>query len=1089
MLQLLADRFICDRGRWFDLATARPVNVRLNRASTRQDHFEWSDRCAALSRLRHPLLNPLLDYGHAASQATFEAYAVRPPLRAGTVAGSHAATHAVRFLRAHAIAVTRELATVLVRPLLPGGRSGRPIGIVLQHRKVLDVLTDVLNGSGQGPITIAVTGPPHSGIRTLRLAFARAARLAGYVPVGVESVHRWRELPELTAGRHVCVISDDESKVDAAARACWLARLGLESTRRHLHLSFVRCANGAAEALRLDPLGVSAMRSMIYTDPDFGPSGHEIVAAVRVADGWPGRLLSALRAEPHDGPTEQAVCTVHESPAPYVVTPSTGAAATLRAKPMRLASALARAERRAVSLAAVGRHAAAIRLLERAVRLFEARGVRDGAGRCAMDLAWIHRSRGHNDDARAQVHRARLVTANPSIHVAAATAAGVLWTDEGQFVEGEAALRSAAAAAATLQEPDLVGHAAIGLARALFWQDRHGEALAVLEGLNTEQAPEISCAALAFAARIHAAAGDVAAALGAASQALQRSAVLRDPRLDACARRAMAVGLMLASDSAGAIVHIRAGLRAAALAHRPLTALRLRALLLSALRRMDSNQDEVRRLHDALQTAVARRSLPEVVRLQIASACEVRRQTPNVYWPSRRQDAAEIVTELVDVSQRAPDDGAALVAVLDLLVSRLQAASAIVVAGPDSSRVLATSGRPWRERSASARTALESGLSSPVNRAVPPPEAGEPVKYAGSTIAAIACRWLPGTSIDPGAAATYLNAAALAVSTYAHALLDVPGTPCPTVWGDLLGGSPAAAALREAVQRAARTPFPVLIEGESGSGKELAARAIHRLSARSHRRFCAINCAAISDELVEAELFGHTRGAFTGASAERAGLFEEADGGSLFLDEIGELSTRAQAKLLRVLQDGEVRRVGENFPRRVDVRLIAATNRRLEQEVAAGRFRADLRFRLDVIRISVPPLRDRVADIPLLAAHFWHDAAARVGSRATLGPETLAALSRYDWPGNVRELQNAIAWIAVHAPRRGRIGTSLLPSQLAAAAPLSTGSFEAAREDFERRFVRAALAQAGGHRTRTAEALGVSRQGLAKILRRLGLET
>jgi hypothetical protein len=205
MLQLLADRFICDRGRWFDLATARPVNVRLNRASTRQDHFEWSDRCAALSRLRHPLLNPLLDYGHAASQATFEAYAVRPPLRAGTVAGSHAATHAVRFLRAHAIAVTRELATVLVRPLLPGGRSGRPIGIVLQHRKVLDVLTDVLNGSGQGPITIAVTGPPHSGIRTLRLAFARAARLAGYVPVGVESVHRWRELPELTAGRHVCV--------------------------------------------------------------------------------------------------------------------------------------------------------------------------------------------------------------------------------------------------------------------------------------------------------------------------------------------------------------------------------------------------------------------------------------------------------------------------------------------------------------------------------------------------------------------------------------------------------------------------------------------------------------------------------------------------------------------------------------------------------------------------------------------------------------------------------------------------------------------------------------------------------------------
>ena len=219
-----------------------------------------------------------------------------------------------------------------------------------------------------------------------------------------------------------------------------------------------------------------------------------------------------------------------------------------------------------------------------------------------------------------------------------------------------------------------------------------------------------------------------------------------------------------------------------------------------------------------------------------------------------------------------------------------------------------------------------------------------------------------------------------------------------------------------------------------------------------------------------------------------AGLFEESDGGTLFLDEVGELSARAQAKLLRVLQDGEVRRVGENFPRRVDVRVIAATNRRLEQEVTDGRFRADLRFRLDVLRIDVPALRDRIADIPLLAAHFWRDASARVGSRASLGPDALAALSRYDWPGNVRELQNAIAWLAVHAPRRGRIGAGLLPSRLASSMPLSTGTFEAAREDFERRFVRAALAQTGGRRARAAEVLGLSRQGLAKMLRRLKIE-
>jgi DNA-binding NtrC family response regulator len=301
-----------------------------------------------------------------------------------------------------------------------------------------------------------------------------------------------------------------------------------------------------------------------------------------------------------------------------------------------------------------------------------------------------------------------------------------------------------------------------------------------------------------------------------------------------------------------------------------------------------------------------------------------------------------------------------------------------------------------------------------------------------------------------------------------------------------LGESAVATSLREAIQRASRAPFPVLIEGESGSGKELVARAIHKLSCRHTRRFCAINCAALTDELVEAELFGHTRGAFTGATTERAGLFEEADGGTLFLDEIGELSARAQAKLLRVLQEGEVRRVGENHPRRVDVRVVAATNRRLEQEASHGRFRTDLRFRLDVLRIVVPPLRERVGDIPVLAQHFWRRASSRVGSSATLGPDALAALSRYDWPGNVRELQNAIAWIAVHAPRRGRVSSAMLPAQLAS-NPLATGSFEAAREEFERRFVRAALAQAGGQRQVAAKALGVSRQGLAKMLRRLGI--
>ncbi len=218
------------------------------------------------------------------------------------------------------------------------------------------------------------------------------------------------------------------------------------------------------------------------------------------------------------------------------------------------------------------------------------------------------------------------------------------------------------------------------------------------------------------------------------------------------------------------------------------------------------------------------------------------------------------------------------------------------------------------------------------------------------------------------------------------------------------------------------------------------------------------------------------------------GLFEEADGGTIFLDEVGELSARAQAKLLRVLQDGEVRRVGENLPRRVDARIVAATNRRLEDEVAGNRFRADLRFRLDVIRIAVPPLRERATDIPALAARFWADAANRIGTTAVLSTEAVAALARYDWPGNIRELQNVIASLAVHAPRRGRILPSLLPAHIARYGASSATTFETARQEFERRFVRAALAGAGGKRARAARALGVSRQGLAKMLRRLRID-
>jgi transcriptional regulator with GAF, ATPase, and Fis domain len=306
-----------------------------------------------------------------------------------------------------------------------------------------------------------------------------------------------------------------------------------------------------------------------------------------------------------------------------------------------------------------------------------------------------------------------------------------------------------------------------------------------------------------------------------------------------------------------------------------------------------------------------------------------------------------------------------------------------------------------------------------------------------------------------------------------------------TLIPELVGGSRAMAEVRQAVSRAAAAPFSVLIEGESGVGKELIARAVHHLSVRRERRFCDVNCAALPDEILESELFGHVKGAFTGAVTDRAGLFEEAHGGTVFLDEVADLTSRAQAKLLRVLQEHEVRRVGENFSRRIDVRLVAAANRDMRAEAEQGRFRHDLLYRIDVVRVHVPPLRERPEDIAMLAQHFWQGAAARVGTSSTLMPSVLAALTAYHWPGNVRELQNVIATLAVAAPPCGRVGPGLLPGALANATPIRAATLADARDQFERRFVEVALARAGGNRARAARTLGLSRQGLLKLMERL----
>jgi two-component system nitrogen regulation response regulator NtrX len=304
----------------------------------------------------------------------------------------------------------------------------------------------------------------------------------------------------------------------------------------------------------------------------------------------------------------------------------------------------------------------------------------------------------------------------------------------------------------------------------------------------------------------------------------------------------------------------------------------------------------------------------------------------------------------------------------------------------------------------------------------------------------------------------------------------------------IVGRSAAIRKLLDEIALAGPSGARVLIQGEHGSGKELVARALHASSPRRAMPFVAVNCSAIPEELFESELFGHEKGAFTGASQARRGRFEEAHGGTLFLDEVADLSTRAQTKLLRVLQEGELTRVGGTRAIRVDVRVVSATNRDLAAAVESGGFREDLYFRLAVIPIAVPPLRERIDDLPLLVERFVAELSREMARRpGPFTPEALDALRRYPFPGNVRELRNLVERLIIMHPG-GRIGPDQVRAVLpasgeagAAPAPLA----DAVRE-FERRQIEAALAAEGGNMTRAAARLGLERSHLYKKLRALG---
>jgi DNA-binding NtrC family response regulator len=313
---------------------------------------------------------------------------------------------------------------------------------------------------------------------------------------------------------------------------------------------------------------------------------------------------------------------------------------------------------------------------------------------------------------------------------------------------------------------------------------------------------------------------------------------------------------------------------------------------------------------------------------------------------------------------------------------------------------------------------------------------------------------------------------------------------------DIVGKTPVMLEVYKLVARVAASTATVLVHGESGTGKELVARAIHMHSPRAGTAFVPVNCTALTESLLESELFGHAKGAFTGAIAAKRGLFEMASGGTLFLDEIGDMGPKMQAQLLRTLQDGEVRPVGGAEPIRVDVRLVCATNKDLEEEVKAGRFREDLYFRINVVTVRLPPLRERREDVPTLVAHFLNKVALRERRAPTaMSPEALKLLTGYAWPGNVRELENAIER-AVAVAKGNVILPSDLPPEVGGGPEPGAGGESGGLlgevgnrptlAEVERRYIQLVLSEVGGNKKKAAEKLGIDRRTLYRALERGG---
>ena len=747
-----------------------------------------------------------------------------------------------------------------------------------------------------------------------------------------------------------------------------------------------------------------------------------------------------------------------------------------------------------------GRHAAGERALRAAVTAFDRRADCARAGAAGLRLGRLLLVRGRADEAKAVFTEAhdrfqRVRAAEQAIDAMAYV--GLAQTDLAELHDAEQTCRSAFSAASALDRPEAVLLPALALVRTLLWQRRHADARSLLEAVSPVGEPELCARYWCLAARLRIAVDAIAEAWRDVERARPAASDL-SPAIESVVRECEAAVQGRLGDVDALRVHVSHGMAAARAARMPLQTIKLRLTHIEGLHRAErlaQARAAARHLGD-----ISSRAVPRLLKSRIDSVLRSLDKPPSVHEASARFQVTSVAGDVQDLdglrdllasAHQVEDENEALLRTATAIRRHTHAAGVGIFGWRGSMpQLLVSSGA---SSGAMAQRAIDVGQSIRPERSSGASswiEAAVPIHYLGHVIGAVAMRWNVEGPQNAGRVLAFGAAAATACAPLVYVLIERQGMPAPpNASFDLLGVSRAIEDVRRAIARAANAPFTVLLEGESGSGKELVARALHRAGCRRERRFSALNCAAMPEDLVDAELFGHAKGAFTGAASERLGLFESADGGTVFLDEVRELSARAQAKLLRVLQEGEIRRIGENFTRPFDARLVAATNLPLRAEVDAGRFRQDLLYRLDVIRINVPPLRERVEDIPLLAAGFWRQSAERIGSKAVLGQSAVCALARYDWPGNVRELQNVLTALVVAVPSRGVVGASELPAAIARAAQVSSHeSLESARLKFEERFVRAALARAAGHRGKTAAALGLSRQGLAKLMQRLHLD-